>query len=111
VSKDIIRMFPSEPPDPDAMLDIEAPGTQVLVDMRARDRFGLAKYGVRIQPCNGRDNLVDAYQEMLDGAVYLRSALYEMEAGADRALLQGMYEHSLGLLMRLRAVLWERDGE
>ena len=49
----------------------------VIEDMRGRDRFGFEKYGVRIQPHNGRDNLVDAYQELLDSLVYFRSALYE----------------------------------
>ena len=52
----------------------------VLADMAARDADGRRKYGVPLQPFNGRDPLVDAYQECLDQSVYLRSAIYEREA-------------------------------
>lgn len=52
----------------------------VMADMRERDRFGKDKYGVRLQPNNGRDFLADAYQEALDLAVYLRGAIYERDA-------------------------------
>jgi hypothetical protein len=51
----------------------------VVADMRARDAAGLAKYGTRLQPHNGRDALLDAYQEALDLAVYLRTAIYERD--------------------------------
>lgn len=51
----------------------------VIADMANRDAFGASKYGVRLQPGNGRDNLVDAYQEVLDLAVYLRAAIYERD--------------------------------
>lgn len=51
----------------------------VMQDMRGRDRFGLEKYGTRLQPFNGRDALVDAYQEALDLVVYLRTAIYERD--------------------------------
>ena len=49
----------------------------VIADMQARDQFGLAKYQTRLQPHNGRNALVDAYQEVLDLAVYLRQKIYE----------------------------------
>lgn len=51
----------------------------VMADMQARDQFGAAKYGVRLQPHNGRDYLLDAYQEALDLVVYLRGAMYERD--------------------------------
>lgn len=51
----------------------------VLEDMRARDAAGAAKYGTRLQTGNGRDFLLDAYQEALDLAVYLRGAIYERD--------------------------------
>src|SRR4051812_6134111 len=37
----------------------------VLDDMRARREFGIAKYGTPLQVGNGRDHLVDLYQELL----------------------------------------------
>lgn len=51
----------------------------VMADMRERDETGLRRYGTRLQPHNGRDALVDAYQEVLDTAAYLRQAIYERD--------------------------------
>jgi hypothetical protein len=53
----------------------------VVADMQARDAGGAAKYGVRHQHDNGRDHLVDAYQELLDGAVYLRAEIERRKVG------------------------------
>lgn len=49
----------------------------VIEDMKARDQFGREKYGTPLQAHNGRDALVDAYQEALDLCVYLRTAIEE----------------------------------
>ncbi len=51
----------------------------VLDDMKARDGEGRRKYGVPLQPHNGRDTLVDLYQELLDAAVYTRTLIYERD--------------------------------
>jgi len=51
----------------------------VITDMARRDNVGRKRYGTPLQPHNGRDNLRDAYEEALDLAVYLRSALYERD--------------------------------
>jgi len=51
----------------------------VLNDMKERDETGKQKYNTRLQPFNGRDPLVDAYQEALDLVVYLRQAIYERD--------------------------------
>jgi len=51
----------------------------VVEDMMRRDAFGAAKYGVRLQPNNGRDFLRDAYEEALDLCVYLRGAIFERD--------------------------------
>lgn len=51
----------------------------VVSDMASRDAFGKSKYGVALQPHNGRDFLRDAYQEALDLAVYLRGLIYERD--------------------------------
>lgn len=50
----------------------------VVEDMRARDALGRVRYGAPLQAFNGRDQLVDAYQEVLDLAVYLRAAIEEI---------------------------------
>jgi hypothetical protein len=49
----------------------------VIADMEARKQFGLKKYGTILQANNGRNALKDAYEEVLDLAVYLRQRLYE----------------------------------
>lgn len=49
----------------------------VINDMDTRRRAGIKKYGTPVQPFNGRDPLIDAYQEVLDTAVYLRQAIEE----------------------------------
>jgi len=51
----------------------------VITDMQSRDQFGLDKYKTRLQPHNGRDALVDVYQEILDAAVYIRQLIYERD--------------------------------
>jgi hypothetical protein len=51
----------------------------VMKDMIDRDTFGRIKYGTPLQGYNGRDSLVDAYQEALDLVVYLRTAIYERD--------------------------------
>ena len=51
----------------------------VLDDMEARDTEGRRKYGVPLQPHNGRDTLIDLYQELLDAVVYTRTLIYERD--------------------------------
>lgn len=53
----------------------------VIEDMKARDAAGRAKYGVPLQAHNGRNPLVDAYQEGLDQVAYLRQAIEEGRGG------------------------------
>lgn len=49
----------------------------VIQDMRDRDQVGRQRYGTPLQASNGRDALVDAYQEALDLAVYMRQRIEE----------------------------------
>lgn len=88
--------------------------TLVREDARARDAQGRKRYGVPLQPGNGRDALADAYQEALDLAVYLRQALEELLAAStpqwqDQHLLL-LYRNALGTVWHLRWVLLARDG-
>lgn len=46
----------------------------VVADMAERDAMGRKRYGVPLTVWNGRDPVVDAYQEVLDAIVYLRQA-------------------------------------
>lgn len=49
----------------------------VIEDMIERDNIGRQRYGTPLQANNGRDALIDAYQEALDLCVYLRQAIEE----------------------------------
>lgn len=51
----------------------------VLQDMTERREHGIERYGTPLQTGNGRDMLVDAYQEALDLCVYLRGAIAERD--------------------------------
>lgn len=52
----------------------------VIADIQARKEVGLKRYGTLLQAFNGRDALMDAYQEALDLAQYLRQAIEERNA-------------------------------
>lgn len=56
----------------------------VRADLLSRLEFGVAKYGTELRPRNGRNALRDAYEEVLDMAVYLRQALWEQEHPAEQ---------------------------
>lgn len=53
--------------------------TLVIADMQARDHLGRQRYGTPLQAHNGRDALQDAYEEILDAAVYLKQAIIERD--------------------------------
>jgi hypothetical protein len=49
----------------------------VMIDIVDRRAQGVEKYGMELKTDNGRDALVDAYQEALDLVMYLRQAIEE----------------------------------
>lgn len=57
------------------------PAIQDLVtdDIEARAAVGVQRYGDLLRPHNGRDALMDAYQEALDLCMYLRQAIWERD--------------------------------
>lgn len=83
----------------------------VRTDMRHRDAQGRERYGVPLQPHNGRDALADAYQEALDKVVYLRQAYEEMAAGSEfRSAMWPLIYNEFHSLRRIRRLLLARDG-
>jgi hypothetical protein len=75
---EIIKLTAVNPPplpnDGPAVWDL------VIEDMQARNFVGVQKYGTPLQPFNGRDVLLDAYEEAMDLTVYLKQALIERAA-------------------------------
>ena len=68
----------SDQPNP-TKNDLPAVWDLVKKDIEERDTVGVQRYGIRLQPFNGRKSLIDAYQEALDLVAYLRQAIYEIE--------------------------------
>ncbi len=50
-------------------------------DLWHREQEGIRRYGTPLYPYNGRSALLDAYEEALDLAVYLRQVIEEMTVG------------------------------
>jgi thymidylate synthase (FAD) len=58
----------------------------VLQDLRERSAAGTLKYGQPLRTHNGRNAMIDAYQEALDLTVYLRQRIGETGDGAAERL-------------------------
>lgn len=79
----------------------------VAADIIARKEIGLQRYGTYLQAFNGRDALLDAYQEALDLAIYLRQVIAEereKQQNGDCSIIVDWqdYHEVLGLLESLR---------
>lgn len=80
-------------PEPDPTPNASTPIWDLVIeDMRQRDHEGRRKYGIPLQAGNGRDPLVDAYQEALDLCVYLRQAIEEKREARARDRRSGLAE-------------------
>lgn len=53
--------------------------SMVIADINERRNLGIRRYGTALQPHNGRDALLDAYEEAIDLAMYLKQALVERD--------------------------------
>jgi hypothetical protein len=51
----------------------------LIADIQAREQRGIATYGRTLQTQNGRDALLDLYDELLDAAVYAKQLLMERD--------------------------------
>lgn len=108
---DVLRRFISrankaaqhEPPPKQGKVDV---ADLVMVDIQARVEAGLQKYGTKLQTHNGRDALMDAYQEAIDLVMYLRQAMAERDE-----VKIGQYEANLGQSLNLLSIdqaLWSQ---
>jgi hypothetical protein len=75
-TRGVTRIVDQPAPEPTAGVPI---WELVIADMQERDQVGRERYGTPLQAHNGRDPLVDAYQEALDLVVYLRQAIEERD--------------------------------
>ena len=82
----------------------------MTTDARDRNAHGIGTYGTPLQPHNGRDSLVDAYQEGLDYLVYLRNAHVEASP-AEAFSVFALCKDALGSVAGLRWMIYRRDGK
>lgn len=83
----------------------------VLADMRERDAFGRARYGVPLRADDGRDHLIDALQETYDCAVYMRAALQRaITEGRHPGVIVRIYRSVLQNAFSIRSAIAARDG-
>lgn len=87
---------------------------KIVADGLARDEMGAKKYGQRLQADDGRDHLVDAYQEALDLAVYLRQEIAECWTGGlelERLTSAGkLYRNAIDLVFDLAEAIRARKA-
>lgn len=62
--------------------------SMVIADIEKRIEIGIQRYGTALQPNNGRDMLLDAYEEAMDLAIYLKGAIVERDLARVAAAAQ-----------------------
>jgi hypothetical protein len=82
---------------------------QVVADIEARKQVGLERYGTLLQAFNGRDALLDAYQEVLDLCQYLRQMKEEQRPRTFAVLV--IYTKALRMALQLRDMIEDRTHE
>lgn len=60
--------------------------SQVYNDLKERDRKGIETYGTSLTTFNGRNSLLDAYEEVLDLAMYIKQKLEEDKHITEKAV-------------------------
>lgn len=75
-------------------------GDVVTNDLINRAFIGRERYGVFLQPHNGRDALQDAYEEALDLATYLMQVVMEQKA-SKKDEVYWAYRDSLSIAARI----------
>jgi hypothetical protein len=73
---------------------------KIAEDIEERKQFGLKKYGTALQAFNGRNPIVDAYQEVLDGIIYLKQAAEEARESNLKLTYEEARESNLKLTYR-----------
>lgn len=84
-------------------------GDQVATDLCARAMIGKERYGTFLQPFNGRDALLDSYEEALDLATYLMQAVVESKASKSDEVYWA-YQDALYVAARIAKLMEKRQN-
>lgn len=68
---------------PTASTSLPIAHEEVIEDLQERLRLGISRYGQGLRPFNGRNTLQDAYDEVLDQAVYMKTLLLMQRAARE----------------------------
>lgn len=74
---------PEDQPLPTADEARESDYEQLVRDIRSREALGVQRYGQSHRGFNGRNTVMDAYEETIDQALYLRSLLTMADASRE----------------------------
>lgn len=86
-------------------------GRQIREDLLARAELGFTKYGTHLQANNGRDALMDMYQEALDAVNYAVQVEVEGEASGVATYSPAAYlvRSAISLVAAIRWTINERS--
>jgi hypothetical protein len=89
----------------EAANDLRSRGlAQIAEDIEARIRMGEKKYGTRLRSHNGRNAMVDAYQELLDFLNYSMQGIIEGQEGS-----QSLFDRAVFLAQDVREILNQKS--
>jgi len=85
----------------------------IALDGCERNDIGTKKYGTPLCVGDGRNALVDAYQESLDLLVYLRKEIEEGQGVSreDENTLAVVYEDAMSVVLLLKTILLQREAK
>lgn len=78
----------------------------MLDDMQARHELGINRYGVPLQPHNGRNTKLDMYEELLDACAYQELDLLETAPPNGRHRLTTLLDMASQLKAEMLALAW-----
>lgn len=81
----------------------------VFDDMQRRHEQGIQKYGMPLTPYNGRDGMMDLYEELLDALAYCAQSIYELPLDRNHRL-SDMFSDLSMMLIEVRAMMDEKNG-
>lgn len=100
-----------------SQLRLAFPGAAVLdamcADVQERQQLGIRRYGRPLQAHNGRDVLLDLYEELLDGLAYGATAIEEFGSKGEAQLLGRLvmvFDVLMGAAKSVRELRSERGG-